>query len=115
MTTTILTRVPGGYHAYRDAVRRAYREPLHNPCVRWSLCRGFTAESALVPCDDDQFTLGRCDYSANTGEPYVPDTRSEYAIVRSMLLAFQRTLGATGSRDEAIDAAEYARFEAEID
>ena len=113
--TTTLTRLPGGYRGYRAAVNRAYREPMHNPCVRWSLCRGFTAESALVPCDDDQFTIGRCDYSANTGEPYVPDTRSEYAIVRSMLLAFQRTLGATGSRDEAIDAAEYARFEAEID
>ena len=53
-----MNAIPGGWAAYREAVETAYREPMHNPCVRWSLRLGFTAESSLTPSDDDQYTVG---------------------------------------------------------
>ncbi len=110
----MMTKISGGFTAYREAVRRAYREPMHNPCVRWSLRRGFTAESILVPADDDQYTLGAANYDANTGGQWVPDTHSEYAIVRRRLLAFQATLDEGGSRDQANEAASDAAWEYEM-
>lgn len=108
-----ITRIPGGFRSFAEAIRQGYTEPMSNPCIRWSLSRGFTAESYLHDSDDDQFVIAQCNYDANSGGAWINATRSEYRIVRARCLAFQNCLAAGGTRDEAIDAADYARFELE--
>ena len=106
-----MKRIPGGISAYRNAVHEAYTEPMHNPCVRWSLRDGFRAESALTPADSDQYTVGTANYSANTGERWLPETRSAYREVRLEIIAFQAALDAGSSPDDAQRAAADAAFD----
>lgn len=107
------TKIKGGHEAYREAVRLAYSQPMHNPCVRWSLARGFTAESALVPADSDQYTVCLANYSANTGNPWMSGSRSEYRAVRVAIIAFQSAIETGATRDMAVEAAKDALWEHE--
>ena len=102
---TPLARIPGGHAAYREAVDRAFCENICNPCVRWSLRRGFTTESDLTPVDDDQITICRANYSADTGDQSMTGSRGEYNEVRAMILAFQAAIDAGESQYHAARAA----------
>ena len=104
------SRIPGGYNAFCAAVNAGYSEPMHNPCIRWSLSKGFTAESDLYDSDDDQFVLERCNYDANSGTAWIGTTHAEYRHYRQRILAFQNTLDSTNDRALAMEAVDDVKF-----
>jgi hypothetical protein len=87
-----ITKIIGGHAGYKKAVNEAFRANMHSPSVIYSRQDGFYVGSALVPCDDNEWSFGEVSYSANTGDRSMSGSKSEYDTNRDLLLAWMNAL-----------------------
>lgn len=109
--TTTKTKLTGGHAGYRAAVHEAqHGTQRSNPCVRYSEREGFTAQSTCYAGNNDEFTTGIAAFDANTGNPYLTGSASEYRRVRHILLVWFDAKRRELTRSQIANAVQEAEY-----